>query len=360
MLLGKNEYGAGKYQDYLPSLPVPPLKKTMKRYLLSLKPLLTDEQYQQTKKCVEDFQKKDGIKLQRYLKLRSWTHRNWISAWWDEYVYLRQRTPISFNSNYFSLGTVKPVSPYPLDRAAELIYYGVKYLKDFHDGKVYSMKAANVVPFCYNGMKYSSNTARIPGKEVDQFVLADHTKVYHSVVIRQGKFYKIQVATEDGRLIPSVLIKKQLEKVVEMAGDELDETGVMTFTARPRTEWAEIRERLEKDPLNKETLHMIDSCYQVISLETESPPIDDFTERAKAMFHGNLYNRWFDKGISVSVFNNGLVGCNIEHSPLDATFCAQIWEYMLQKEEYDEDGHVLEASVDGFPTDIQPQELIWE
>jgi hypothetical protein len=33
---------------------------------------------------------------------------------------------------------------------------------------------------------------------------------------------------------------------------------------------------------------------------------------------------------------------------------------MLQKEEYDEDGHVLEASVDGFPTDIQPQELIWE
>jgi carnitine O-palmitoyltransferase 1 len=32
---------------------------------------------------------------------------------------------------------------------------------------------------------------------------------------------------------------------------------------------------------------------------------------------------------------------------------------MSQKEEYDEDGHVLEASVDGFPTDIQPQELKW-
>jgi carnitine O-palmitoyltransferase 1 len=50
MLVGKKNLGAGKYQDYLPSLPVPPLKKTMKRYLLSLKPLLTDEQYQQTKK----------------------------------------------------------------------------------------------------------------------------------------------------------------------------------------------------------------------------------------------------------------------------------------------------------------------
>lgn len=48
----------------------------------------------------------------------------------------------------------------------------------------------------------------------------------------------------------------------------------MAFTARPRTEWAEIRERLEKDPVNRETLEAIDYCYQLVVLETESVPAD--------------------------------------------------------------------------------------
>ena len=48
----------------------------------------------------------------------------------------------------------------------------------------------------------------------------------------------------------------------------------MTFTARPRAEWAKIRERLEKDPINRETLDAIDCCYQLLALETESIPAD--------------------------------------------------------------------------------------
>lgn len=48
----------------------------------------------------------------------------------------------------------------------------------------------------------------------------------------------------------------------------------MAFTARPRAEWAEIRERLEKDPINRETLEAIDYCYQLLVLETESIPPD--------------------------------------------------------------------------------------
>lgn len=35
---------------------------------------------------------------------------------------------------------------------------------------------------------------------------------------RQGRFYTIELITKDGRVFPPSLIKKQLEKVVEMAG----------------------------------------------------------------------------------------------------------------------------------------------
>ena len=37
------------------------------------------------------------------------------------------------------------------------------------------------------------------------------------------------------------------------------------------------------------------------------------------MFHGNMYNRWFDKSFSIIICANGVIGSNVEHSRLDAT-----------------------------------------
>ena len=48
----------------------------------------------------------------------------------------------------------------------------------------------------------------------------------------------------------------------------------MTFTALPREEWADIRQRLEKDPVNKKSLELIDSSYSILILDTESPGLD--------------------------------------------------------------------------------------
>ena len=56
--------------------------------------------------------------------------------------------------------------------------------------------------------------------------------------------------------------------------DENDETGVASFTALPREEWADIRERLMKDPVNRETLDAISTAFNLLSLETESPPVE--------------------------------------------------------------------------------------
>ena len=40
--------------------------------------------------------------------------------------------------------------------------------------------------------------------------------------------------------------------------------------------------------------------------------------------------------------------------------CAQIWEYMLQNEKYDEDGHVVDDgfNMEDYPQDVQPKELV--
>ncbi len=60
------------------------------------------------------------------------------------------------------------------------------------------------------------------------------------------------------------------------------------------------------------------------------------------LFHGDVNNRWFDKGVQVIVTPNGTTGANVEHTPLDATVCGQLWEYALTSEVqvYDDQGYV--------------------
>ena len=48
------------FQDSLPRLPIPKLEDTCRRYLDAQKPLLTPEQYEETKQLVNKFQKHEG------------------------------------------------------------------------------------------------------------------------------------------------------------------------------------------------------------------------------------------------------------------------------------------------------------
>ena len=66
------------------------------------------------------------------------------------------------------------------------------------------------------------------------------------------------------------------------------------------------------------------------------------TKHSQHLFHGDGYNRWFDKSFQLIVTDEGRIGANAEHSCLDATVCGQMWEYTLSGEKYTEDGHVLD------------------
>lgn len=59
-ILPKTKVPTYHYQDSLPRLPIPKLEDTCRRYLDAQKPLLTPEQYEETKRVVEKFQKQEG------------------------------------------------------------------------------------------------------------------------------------------------------------------------------------------------------------------------------------------------------------------------------------------------------------
>ena len=95
------KYTMFQHEMSLPRLPVPPLQQTMEKYLLSVKPLLTDEEFACTKTAVEEFRKPSGVGelLQEKLVSRSNKMENWLAQWWDDVAYLGYENPVVVHSS---------------------------------------------------------------------------------------------------------------------------------------------------------------------------------------------------------------------------------------------------------------------
>lgn len=80
------------YQRSLPHLPVPSLSSTTSKYLETVRPHLTPEQFAKTRKAVEDFAGSEIAKrLQERLQARAGEHTSWLSEWWNEAAYMGYR-----------------------------------------------------------------------------------------------------------------------------------------------------------------------------------------------------------------------------------------------------------------------------
>lgn len=54
----------------------------------------------------KEFETTLGLRLQMYLILKSWWSTNYVSDWWEEYVYLRGRSPLMINSNFYGIDAI--------------------------------------------------------------------------------------------------------------------------------------------------------------------------------------------------------------------------------------------------------------
>ncbi len=96
-----------KFQNSLPNLPVPSLQETCHRYLKTLEPLLTPEEYASSVKAVTEFQQPGGAGelLQKRLLQRAsemnGKGRSWLIDWWNDYAYMAYRDPLVIFVSYF-------------------------------------------------------------------------------------------------------------------------------------------------------------------------------------------------------------------------------------------------------------------
>uniref|UniRef100_T1K5L4 Uncharacterized protein n=1 Tax=Tetranychus urticae TaxID=32264 RepID=T1K5L4_TETUR len=274
------------YQGALPRLPLPSVSDTIDRYLMSIRALCENEEdYQRKTKLAHEF--RDGVakRLQKYLIFKSWWASNYVSDWWEEYVYLRSRSPLMINSNFYG----------------------------------------------------SSITDK----------LVHYSDSQHIVVLCKNKYYKVNIYFK-GRLLLPREIESILDKIVADESQALrGEEHLSVVTAVDRVSWSQTRERYFSRGINKTSLDAIEKSAFVLVLDDVDFEFDEkdptkLDNYGQTLLHGSGYDRWYDKSFDLIVGRNGRAGFNAEHSWADAPIMAHLWEFILAYDfanlGYDENG----------------------
>ncbi|XP_064416529.1 carnitine O-palmitoyltransferase 1, liver isoform isoform X2 [Latimeria chalumnae] len=354
------------YQACLPRLPVPPIAKTMQRYLESVHPLMDDEKFKRMTALAKDFEVNLAPRLQWYLKLKSWWASNYVSDWWEEYIYLRGRGPIMVNSNYYGMDFIYASPTYiQTARAGNAIYACLQYRRKVTREELKPLLIQDCLPMCSAQHEHMFNTSRIPGIETD--TLQHLTDSKHIVVYHKGRFFRVWVY-HGGRMLKPRELEIQIEKILADKSSPLPgEEHLPALTAGDRVPWAKARRDYFQSGLNRQSLDLVEKAAFFVSLDESEQglktddPAKSLDAYAKLLLHGKCYDRWFDKSFTLVVFKNGKLGLNAEHSWADAPIIGHLWEYVLATDTfqigYKPDGH---CKGEADSTILPPQRLQWD
>mmetsp|Transcript_45820 Transcript_45820/g.115389 ORF Transcript_45820/g.115389 Transcript_45820/m.115389 type:complete len:799 (+) Transcript_45820:296-2692(+) len=375
-LLSGRRRGMNAYGGTMPALPVPALSATVARYLTTVSPLMDKADFDETAAMARNFLAGEGPKLQRYLTLKSWTSSNYVTDWWEKYVYLRGRTPLMINSNYYILDLELsiPVATQSA-RAAVVTSSYLQWRELIATEHLPPQLLRGLVPLCMEQHRRAFNTTRIPGRDMDHYDV--HTYSSHLAVLCNGKWYRLDVVDRSLRRLTVWELEAQFAAIIAHAHEEAPgspstalsdseaESMLAAFTADDRTTWANVRERFFSDGVNKRSLSAIEKAAFVVVLDDFQS--DDYSERARHLFHGTGSNIWFDKSMTLIVDRDGKVGVNGEHGWADAPVLAQIHEAAVFSHFFehrlDSDGQLVPSPDPQVATLVKalrpPKRLVW-
>jgi hypothetical protein len=337
------------FQRSLPRMSVPPVSETIRKLLESMKCLMTDQEYEKFKRDALEFERTIASKLQKLLILKSWLTQNYVTDWWTKYVYLMNRQPLANNCNYYIMdqsywrATDKPVA-----RSASLVFNLLRFKQLIDREELPPLVLRDTIPICMAQYEPLFSTTRVPHKEFDELVHYDTSESKHIIVVCRGVYYVLDCFDSENNILSAKRIEEYIQHLVDDAEKNShllsqEEKQISGLTALGRDDWAEVRERLNLNELNRNSLKQIESAMFCLWIFQEDKP-SELSERAKLVFQGNKdYRLWFDKCFNVVVFGDGHCALNCEHTLCDAPAFAHMWEYTLCKDvlecTFDTDGY---------------------
>ncbi|TFJ96940.1 Carnitine O-palmitoyltransferase 1, liver isoform [Platysternon megacephalum] len=284
------------YQASLPRLPVPPIRDTVQRYLESVRPLLSDSHFQRAAALARDFELSLGPRLQWYLTLKSWWATNYVSDWWEEYVYLRGRGPLMVNSNYYAMDFLY-VTPTPLQaaRAGNVVHALLLYRRRLNREEIKPLMIQGTLPMCSAQYERMFNTTRVPGVEADS--LQHRRDSRHIAVFHAGRFFRVGLY-HGGRLLGPRELQAQFQRILDdPVPPAPGEETLAALTAGPREPWARARRTYFGSGRNQESLRAVEQAAFFVTLDTTEQgllgpdPGRALDRYAKALLHGQCQDR---------------------------------------------------------------------
>ncbi|KAG8228401.1 hypothetical protein J437_LFUL003874, partial [Ladona fulva] len=294
-------------QPNLPQLPVPPLQTTLEKYLRTVRPLVTNEEFNITKSLVLNFGSPGGVgeKLQSLLQKKAKETDNWLAEWWLNIAYLDYRLPVTV---YSSPGLVFPLQKFSstedkLNYAAKMIAGALDY-KQLLDRHAIPEEKLGKDPVDMSQYYKIFGTCRIPGNNRDELHFADPSNPpKHIIVSHNNHFFKVTVLKDNGEPLSWKTFLQQLREVLEQSVHPGPPIGILT--SENRGTWAKAYSKLSKDPQNRDSLKTIEKSLFLICIDGPNPDLGNVnfqTEAALTTVHGNgsqgnTGNRWFDKTV---------------------------------------------------------------
>lgn len=289
-----------------------------------------------------EFEKGIGNRLQFYLRLRWLFCDNYVTSWWEKYVYLKPRAPIMVKSNYYIIGQGNGVTTNVQSaRAAICVYACMLFREEIDDETFEPQMARGVRPTCMVQYERLFNSTRVSADEETDEIRHYETKLKksnHVIVISRGRFFRIE-CYPDKRLLSPAELQDQFEMILhDSTKPQPGEDILGALTAGSRENWYKSRTAHFQDSVNARALNWIETAAFVVCLDDESYDNTiafenpDLEKLAKSYLHGNTTDRWFDKSFNLIVSKCGNIGINGEHAFADAPVVALMLEKIFLTE----------------------------
>lgn len=328
-------------QSKLPSLVVPELGTTLGKYLQTIKPYCKDSmELKRQKLLCKDFADNMGPVLQDRLVEYSSTRRNWMAEFWDNQAYLEYNDPVIPYVSYFYCHkplptTHKAIESDPLMKATAIIVTVSRFIEALKDESL-PPEIIRDTPFCMNSFHLMFNSSRLPGAPQDKRDTYIFYSLYENnfiVVAFKGNYYKLETHdAQTGQPLSPNEIWSQLYSIVNCKSPHLQvetNSGIGLLTGLPRDQWRVAYKELTKNPLSQESLETIHKASYLLALDDVNPVT--YEERSRNAWHGDGYNRYFDKSLQFIVAQNGSSACLNEHSKMDGTPTCFLNHYVAQE-----------------------------
>ncbi|XP_014673626.1 PREDICTED: carnitine O-palmitoyltransferase 1, liver isoform-like [Priapulus caudatus] len=269
-------------------------------------------------------------------------HQTNVSDWWEEFVYLRGRSPIVVNSNFYGLDVMEKPTHIQAARAANSVRALFQFRRMISQQTLKPVIVQNVVPLCSGQFERLFNTTRIPGLETDHVMhLRDST---HIAVYHRGRFFRLPCYRRN-RLLNSAELEVLFTRIIEDTSKPCKgEEDLAALTAGES--WSGARQMYFYKGMNKTALDAIEKAAFFVTLldkelDYSMEDMSQLDEFAQTVLTGDGCKMWFDKSFNYVVLKNARVGLNVEHSWADSPIFSFTWEHIsdLDSGGYKEDGH---------------------